>query len=129
MSKLRDSAILAAVVDSGCEVEEVDEFRGKTRCPFHQEKTPSFILLAKEERFICFGCQASGTVEEYRERIKSRRPIEPKISELHQAALEEFKDDPEALKQIQDHYDELKRHYIAIMEDLRRSKKFGSAND
>ncbi len=30
------------------------------RCPFHQDKTPSLKLYRKENRFKCYGCNASG---------------------------------------------------------------------
>lgn len=29
-------------------------------CPFHQEKTPSFNVVAKQQFYHCFGCNASG---------------------------------------------------------------------
>lgn len=32
----------------------------KGRCPFHNEKTPSFHVWPDEKRFKCFGCQAGG---------------------------------------------------------------------
>lgn len=31
-------------------------------CPFHQEKTPSFIVHSNEQYYHCFGCGASGNV-------------------------------------------------------------------
>lgn len=34
----------------------------KGLCPFHQEKTPSFIVTASRGTFKCFGCGASGTI-------------------------------------------------------------------
>lgn len=34
------------------------------RCPFHAEKTPSMSI--KGGRFFCFGCQASGRVDDFR---------------------------------------------------------------
>lgn len=32
------------------------------RCPFHQEKTPSFTVTPDKGLFYCFGCQKGGTV-------------------------------------------------------------------
>ena len=34
----------------------------KGLCPFHKEKTPSFIVSADKQIFTCFGCGASGDV-------------------------------------------------------------------
>lgn len=30
------------------------------RCPFHDEKTPSFSLYKDTQRFFCYGCKQSG---------------------------------------------------------------------
>lgn len=32
------------------------------RCPFHHEKTPSFLVNASEQYYYCFGCHKSGDV-------------------------------------------------------------------
>ncbi|MBN1687869.1 MAG: DNA primase [Candidatus Omnitrophica bacterium] len=34
----------------------------KALCPFHQEKTPSFMIHPEKQIFHCFGCQAGGNV-------------------------------------------------------------------
>lgn len=43
--------------------------RWKTNCPFHKEKTPSFIVNETHQYYKCFGCGASGDlltfVQEY----------------------------------------------------------------
>ncbi|UCC65868.1 MAG: DNA primase [Deltaproteobacteria bacterium] len=34
----------------------------KGLCPFHQEKTPSFVVSEEKQLFHCFGCEAGGNV-------------------------------------------------------------------
>jgi len=34
-------------------------------CPFHNEKTPSFIVNPKKNKFHCFGCGVDGDKEEF----------------------------------------------------------------
>ncbi|MEG0291220.1 MAG: DNA primase [Anaerovoracaceae bacterium] len=37
----------------------------KGRCPFHNEKTPSFVVSPGKQIFTCFGCNATGDVIEF----------------------------------------------------------------
>ena len=34
----------------------------KCLCPFHSEKTPSYVVYPDTESFYCFGCGAGGDV-------------------------------------------------------------------
>ena len=36
--------------------------KGFSRCPFHNERTASFMLYEKNKSFYCFGCGAGGNV-------------------------------------------------------------------
>ena len=40
----------------------------KGLCPFHNEKTPSFVVSDTKQMFYCFGCNASGDVFEFVQR-------------------------------------------------------------
>ena len=37
----------------------------KGLCPFHNEKTPSFVVSESKQYYTCFGCGASGDVIEF----------------------------------------------------------------
>ncbi len=37
-------------------------------CPFHNEKTPSFVVSEQKQIFTCFGCGATGNVIEFEKR-------------------------------------------------------------
>ncbi|MDR1571806.1 MAG: DNA primase [Clostridiales Family XIII bacterium] len=40
-------------------------------CPFHNEKTPSFTVSEDRQRFVCYGCGASGDVIEFVKRTQN----------------------------------------------------------
>lgn len=42
----------------------------KARCPFHNEKTPSFFISPSRNTFYCFGCGAKGDIFEFVERFE-----------------------------------------------------------
>jgi DNA primase len=39
-------------------------------CPFHTEKTPSFTVSAEKQLYYCFGCQASGDLIDFIQRVE-----------------------------------------------------------
>ena len=48
----------------------------KAICPFHQEKTPSFMISPAKQIFHCFGCHAGGNVFTFLQKVENISFIE-----------------------------------------------------
>ena len=68
-----------------CDIEDViasyvtlrsEGSRKKALCPFHSEKTPSFIVYPNTQSFYCFGCGAGGDVITFIRRIENLDYVE-----------------------------------------------------
>jgi len=77
IENVREQTDIVQVI--GCRV-DLDR-HDKALCPFHQEKTPSFSVNAKEQYFHCFGCGAGGDVFKFLE-LYENKPFMQVFSEL-----------------------------------------------
>ena len=50
--------------------------RWVTRCPFHNEKTPSFFISSSKNRFVCYGCQEHGDSVDLVAKLFNLRPAD-----------------------------------------------------
>jgi len=83
----------------------------KAICPFHQEKTPSFMVSAEKQIFKCFGCGEGGDIFTFTEKMENL----------------EF---PEALRLLADRAGvELKRRSFKPEEGKDRKTKLYQIND
>lgn len=63
-----DTDVINRILDENSIVDVIEEFlplkkagaNYSTNCPFHKEKTPSFIVSPDKQMFHCFGCGESG---------------------------------------------------------------------
>ena len=86
--RIRQSADIVAVAKwLGLEVHG-----GKSRCPFHQDRTPSLSL--KDGRFKCFGCDASGDVVDLVARMKDISTLEAVAQVTEAFHLDEYSPTP-----------------------------------
>lgn len=59
LERVRDATDLVELIGSYVALRKAGKnFKGL--CPFHQEKTPSFIVFPETQTFHCFGCGAGG---------------------------------------------------------------------
>jgi DNA primase len=58
---IRDKSDIYEVISGYVQLKKSGN-RWKGLCPFHQEKTPSFIVNADNQAFHCFGCGVGGNV-------------------------------------------------------------------
>jgi DNA primase len=70
MARIRDSSVrdvvaaadMVEVVSSRTQLRRASGSRYTGRCPFHEEKTPSFSVNPVEKLYYCFGCGKGGDV-------------------------------------------------------------------
>src|SRR3989338_6288227 len=61
VAKIKESLGIEEVVSSYMKLEPAGS-NLKAKCPFHNEKTPSFFVSPLRGSFYCFGCGASGDI-------------------------------------------------------------------
>ncbi|HJS94003.1 MAG TPA: DNA primase [Solirubrobacteraceae bacterium] len=60
--RVRDAVDMLGLVGEHTELRRAGASEYVGRCPFHDERTPSFGVNPLEKVYYCFGCQASGDV-------------------------------------------------------------------
>src|SRR3989344_3509296 len=61
VDKIKERLSIEEIVSSYIKLERAGA-NLKARCPFHNEKTPSFFVSPARGRYYCFGCGASGDI-------------------------------------------------------------------
>ena len=61
VDKIKERLSIEEVVSSYIKLEKAGR-NLKAKCPFHNEKTPSFFVSADRGSYYCFGCGASGDI-------------------------------------------------------------------
>ncbi len=59
IEKVQNTADILDIIGERIDVKRAGS-NYKARCPFHDEKTPSFMISSSKQIFKCFGCGASG---------------------------------------------------------------------
>lgn len=61
IQKIKDKLDIVSVVGTYIKLEKAGN-NFKARCPFHNEKTPSFTVSPDRNAFYCFGCHSKGDI-------------------------------------------------------------------
>ena len=61
VQQIKERLSIEEVVSSYIKLDRVGA-NFKARCPFHNEKTPSFFISPERGSYYCFGCSAKGDI-------------------------------------------------------------------
>ena len=59
-NQVKAATDIVEVIANYIELKPAGHARHKALCPFHQEKTPSFVVNQDTQSFFCFGCEKGG---------------------------------------------------------------------
>ncbi|MBI2087057.1 MAG: DNA primase [Candidatus Zambryskibacteria bacterium] len=105
---IKERLDIAEVVGNYVKLEKAGQ-SFKARCPFHNEKTPSFFVSPSRQSYYCFGCGAKGDIFTFVEEFEGL-DFREALKMLAERAGVELKYRPEASRER----DEKERMYRAL---------------
>jgi DNA primase len=117
VERVKDAADIVEIVSAYTDLRRAGE-RFTGLCPFHEERTPSFSVDAREKLYHCFGCGVGGDVIKFveeKEGLAFPDAVEA-LGDRYGVEIERERDDPRA--------EEARRRRARIGELLERTTQF-----
>ena len=134
IERVRDSVDFVEIVSAYTDLRRAGE-RYVGLCPFHEERTPSFSLDARDKLYYCFGCETHGDVFTFiaeKEGLGFPEAVEA-LADRYGVEVERETEDPrveearrrrarlgEALQRASDFY----ANYLWESEEARRAREY-----
>jgi DNA primase len=67
--RIKDIDIVDVIQQWGVELRKSGS-RLQGKCPFHDDRDPSFFVNPEKQRFYCFGCQQKGDVIDFVQKVR-----------------------------------------------------------
>lgn len=96
LEEIKARADILTVVENFIPLQKINSLY-KANCPFHDEKTPSFVLNVRHNYFYCFGCNEKGDVFSFVQKYKHLDFTEA-VKEVARICNIEVKEGGKALK-------------------------------
>lgn len=117
IEQVKEAADIVEIVSAYTDLRRSGE-RFTGLCPFHEERTPSFSVDAREKLYYCFGCEAGGDVFKFvreKEGLGFPEAVEA-LAERYGVELEREREDPRA--------EEARRRRVRLHEALERAAAY-----
>jgi DNA primase len=117
VERVKDASDIVDIVSAHTELRRAGE-RFMGLCPFHEERTPSFSVDAREKLYHCFGCGVGGDVIKFveeKEDLAFPDAVEA-LADRYGVEIERERDDPRA--------EEARRRRARLGELLERTAQF-----
>ncbi len=102
IERVRESASIVEIISAYTDLRRTgDSYSGL--CPFHDERTPSFSVSARDNLYYCFGCEAGGDVIKFvqeKEGLGFPEAVEA-LAERYGIEIQREEEDPQAERERQ----------------------------